>query len=134
LQFASEAYTTTLERMKLGHLAPDLDRAARWERELSREDLHKLAFARLILHQPRWVFLNEAIESLDEDARGLVLDVFGQELAETAIVNIGRADDTHGGFFTRLLRLIEDRDGPCLVTGAAASRPAPIMKRKAPAG
>jgi putative ATP-binding cassette transporter len=122
-QFGSEAYTAALERMKLGHLVPDLDRVARWEQELSLEDQHKHAFARLILHKPRWVFLNEAIEVLDEDARSLVLDVFDKELAETAIVNIGRADDTHGGFFTRVLRLIEDRDGPCLVTSTAAPRP-----------
>jgi vitamin B12/bleomycin/antimicrobial peptide transport system ATP-binding/permease protein len=132
-QFANEAYTATLERMMLGHLAPDLDRAARWEQELSLEDQRKLAFARLILHRPHWVFLNEAIEHLDEDTRSLVLEVFGKELASAAIVNIGRADDTLGGFFTRVLHLIEDRDGPCLVTSAAASKPAPITKQKAAA-
>jgi vitamin B12/bleomycin/antimicrobial peptide transport system ATP-binding/permease protein len=123
-QFTSEAYMAALERMKLGHLAPDLDRAARWEQELSLEDQRKFAFARLILHKPRWVFLNEAIESLDEDARGLVLDVFGNELASAAIISIGRAN-THGSSFIRVLHLIEDRDGPCLAASAAAPRPAP---------
>ena len=74
------------------HLSPDLDRVAGWERELTREDQHKLAFARLLLHKPRWILLDEAIDYLDDDARSLVLDVFGQELAEAAIVNIGHAD------------------------------------------
>jgi putative ATP-binding cassette transporter len=129
-QFASEAYTAALERMKLDHLAPDLGRVARWERELSLEDQHKLAFARLILHKPRWVFLNEAIDHLDEDARGLVLEVFGQELAQAAIVSIGRPD-THGGFFTRVLHLIEDREGQRLAPWAATSMPAPTAKQKA---
>jgi vitamin B12/bleomycin/antimicrobial peptide transport system ATP-binding/permease protein len=118
-QFGSEAYTAALERMKLGHLVPDLDRTARWEQELSLEDQYRHAFSRLILHKPRWVFLNEAIELLDEDARGLVLEVFGEELASAAIISIGRPD-THGSSFSRVLYLIEDRGGPCLAARAAA--------------
>ena len=58
-QFTSEKYITALERMKLGRLASDLDRTARWERELTREDQHRLAFARLLLHKPRWILLDE---------------------------------------------------------------------------
>ena len=116
--------------MKLAHLLPDLDRVARWERELTREDQHKVAFTRLLLHKPRWILLDEAIDHIDDDARGLVLDVFGQELAEAAIVNIGQAD-TRGGFFTRVLHLIQDPEGQRLVP-AAASNPEPTAKQKAP--
>jgi vitamin B12/bleomycin/antimicrobial peptide transport system ATP-binding/permease protein len=85
-QFASEKYIAALERTKLGNLSPDLDRVGRWERELPREDQHKFAFARLLLHRPRWILLDEAIDYLDDDTRGLVLDAFGQELAEAAII------------------------------------------------
>jgi putative ATP-binding cassette transporter len=128
-QFANEEYAAALERMKLGHLAQDLDRAARWEQELSHEDQHKLAFARLVLHRPRWIILNEAIEYLDEDTRSLVLDVFDKELACAAIVSIGQPD-THGGSFSRVLHLIEDREGPRLAPPTARSMPAPTAKRK----
>jgi len=131
-QFVSEEYTAALERMKLAHLSPDLDRAARWERELTSEDQHKLAFARLLLHKPRWVLLDEAIDHIDDDTRGLVLDVFGQELAEAAIINIGRAD-TQGGFFTRVLHLIEVPQGEHLAPCAAAPIPPPAAKENAPA-
>jgi len=132
-QFTSEEYLAALERMKLTHLAPDLDRVARWERELTHDDQHKLAFARLLLHKPRWILLDEAIDYLDDDARGLVLDIFGQELADAAIVNIGRAD-TQGGFFTRVLHLIQDPEGQRLAPCATASSlPAPAAKQKAPA-
>ena len=127
-QFTSEKYITALERMKLGRLASDLDRTARWERELTREDQHRLAFARLLLHKPRWILLDEAIDYLDDDTRDLVLDVFGQELAEAAIINIGHAD-TRGGFFTRVLHLIQDPEGQRLAP--AASVPAPTVKQKA---
>jgi vitamin B12/bleomycin/antimicrobial peptide transport system ATP-binding/permease protein len=127
-QFTSEKYIAALERMKLGRLASDLDRTARWERELTREDQHRLAFARLLLHKPRWILLDEAIDYLDDDTRDLVLDVFGQELAEAAIINIGHAD-TRGGFFTRVLHLIQDPEGQRLAP--AASVPAPTVKQKA---
>jgi vitamin B12/bleomycin/antimicrobial peptide transport system ATP-binding/permease protein len=131
-QYASAEYTAALERMKLAHLSPDLDRVARWERELTREDQHKLAFTRLLLHKPRWILLDEAIDHIDDDARGLVLDVFSQELAEAAIINIGQAD-TRGGFFTRVLHLIQDPEGQRLVQTAAPAIPDPTAKQKAPA-
>ena len=54
--FTSADYMAALERMELAHLSPDLDRDARWERELPPEDQHKLAFARLLLHKPRWIW------------------------------------------------------------------------------
>jgi vitamin B12/bleomycin/antimicrobial peptide transport system ATP-binding/permease protein len=131
-QFPSEEYTAVLERMKLSHLAPDLDRAARWERELTRDDQHKIAFARLLLHKPRWIMLDEAIDHIDDDSRNLVLDVFSQELADAAIVNIGHAD-TQGGFFTRVLHLIEDPQGERLAPCAANTSQGPAAKQEAPA-
>jgi vitamin B12/bleomycin/antimicrobial peptide transport system ATP-binding/permease protein len=131
-QFTSEIYIAALERMKLGHLSLDLDRVGLWERELPREDQHKLAFARLLIHKPRWILLDEAIDYLDDNTRGLVLDVFGQELVEAAIINIGQAD-TRGGFFTRVLHLIDDPQGERLAPCAPISIPAPTMKEKAPA-
>ena len=129
-QFTSEDYMAALERMELAHLSPDLDRVARWERELSRDDQQKLAFARLLLHKPHWILLDEAIDYLDDDTRGLVLVVFRQELADAAIVNIGHAD-TRGGFFTRVLHLIQDPEGQRLAP-AAASIPAPQRNKMLP--
>jgi putative ATP-binding cassette transporter len=131
-QFTSEEYMAALERMKLAHLSPDLNREARWERELTPEDQHKLAFARLLLHKPRWIILDEAIDHLDEDARNLVLDIFGQELADAAVVNIGRAD-TQKGFFTRVLHLIEDPKGQRLAPRPGTPVSVQPAKQKAPA-
>ena len=99
---------------------------------MTREDQHRLAFARLLLHKPRWILLDEAIDYLDDDMRDLVLDVFGQELAEAAIINIGHAD-TRGGFFTRVLHLIQDPGGERLATYAAAPVLAPTARQKAAA-
>lgn len=131
-QFASQVYVAALNRMELAHLSPDLDRDARWERELTPEEQHKLAFARLLLHKPRWILLDEAIDHLEVEARNLVLDVFGQELADAAIVNIGQAD-TRRGFFTRVLHLIEDPEGQRLAPRLGTPVPVRPAKQKAPA-
>ncbi|HTV31730.1 MAG TPA: ABC transporter ATP-binding protein/permease [Methylocella sp.] len=126
-QFTDDVYLVALQRMKLVHLAPLLDKAARWEKELTSEDQHKLAFARLLLHKPRWILLDEALDPIDDDIRNLILDVFTHELAEAAIINIGRAD-TQGGFFTRVLHLIPDPCGARLAPYATQmlSAPAPM--------
>jgi len=42
-----------------------------------------------LLHTPRWILLDEAIDHIDDDTRGLILDVFDLELANAAIINIG---------------------------------------------
>lgn len=115
--FSDHDYKAALQRLRLGHLVPWLDRIARWERELSREEQHRLAFAKLLLRKPRFILLDEALDHLDEDARAVVLDVFAQELSEAAIVNIGHAR-LYGGFFTRILHLVQDPEGlrlaPCI--------------------
>ncbi len=69
----------------------------------------KRAFAPLLLHKPRRILLDEAIDPIDDDSRGLVLDGFGWGLTDTTIVNIGHADKAKVGFFTRVLRLSEIR-------------------------
>ncbi len=131
-QFTSQEYISALERMELTHLAPRLDRIARWERELSREDQQKLAFARLLLHKPRWIVLDEALDHLDENTRGLVLDVFGQELIDAAIINIGQAD-TVGGFFKRILHLVQDPEGHRPAPSSSSSIARPSARHKASA-
>lgn len=124
-QFTDEEYIRVLQRVGLAHLAAaGLDRVARWERELTHDEQHKLAFARLVLHKPRFIVLDEALDHLDEDTRNLFLDIFGEELAQAAIVNIGQAR-TRNGFYTRVLRLIHDPMGqrlaPCHPPPAAAA-------------
>ena len=42
------------------HLSPEkLDRAERWDRLMSMGEQQRLAFARLLLHRPKWIFLDE---------------------------------------------------------------------------
>jgi putative ATP-binding cassette transporter len=125
MNFEDGAFEVALAHVGLSRLAPELDVSRRWERELSADEQQALQFARLLLHRPRWILINEALDALDEETRALVLDVFALELAGSAILNIGRPD-TQKGFFSRVLHLIDDPHGeklhPCIARGPAEPR------------
>lgn len=111
--FADADLTAALTATGLGRLTGSLDRTARWDRELSDEEQRLLAFARLGLHKPRWVVIDEALETLEDDARKRVLSILERDLAGAAIINIGRAGQD-GPFFSRILHLARDPKGQTL--------------------
>jgi putative ATP-binding cassette transporter len=123
-RFEEKAFVHALERMGLGHLVGSLGQVRRWDRDLSADDQQSLAFARLLLHKPKFALIDGAIDSLNDEAREIVFDIFKNELAETAILNIGRPD-TQNGFFTRVLHLIKDPEGRRLAPCACAVRHVP---------
>jgi putative ATP-binding cassette transporter len=122
--FTEQEFLAVLTRMGLSHLSRWLDRVARWDRELTVPEQQGLAFARLLLHKPRWVFVDEAIESLAPETRKTLFDVFEQELATTTLVYISgsQAEDK---FFTRILRLTKNPRGQCLTIHCLPCSPAP---------
>jgi putative ATP-binding cassette transporter len=112
-----------LECCGLKQLTSSLDREARWDRELSDDDQQCLVFARLPLHKPRWVVIDQALDSLDEHARERVLAIFSDVLADTAVIDIGqRKPRDH--LFARVVHLIKDPKIGILrpVRSAAADR------------
>jgi putative ATP-binding cassette transporter len=100
----------TLSSVGLERLAGSLDRDARWERELTEEEQRLLAFGRLRLHRPRWVIIDEALDTLDKPALKKVLAIFNDDLSDATIVNIGRAQQ-NDRFFSRELHLVKDAKG-----------------------
>jgi len=118
-----------LRRAGLERLVASLDRSARWERELSDDEQHQLAFARLDLHRPDWVIIDEAMDMLEGDARKRAAAVLTKRLKDATILYIGRA-----GFadkiFSRTLHLQKDAGGRSL---KPMRLPSPPEKDKSPA-
>jgi vitamin B12/bleomycin/antimicrobial peptide transport system ATP-binding/permease protein len=119
-RFDDLAVGAALMRVGLGHLVSTLDQEQRWDRNLPLEEQQRLAFARLLLHPPRWVLIDDAMGALDEEQRQLMLSVFDHELADAAVISIGRSP-AHGGFFSRVLHFRR------LSEGAA---PVPLRPRR----
>jgi vitamin B12/bleomycin/antimicrobial peptide transport system ATP-binding/permease protein len=112
--YKDEELVVALHCASLDHLSSSLDRTARWERELSDDEQQYLVFARIVLHKPRWVVIDEVLDALEDDARNRAIDLFATTLKEAAIINIGRPETEHP-FFKRTLHLIKDPRGVCFV-------------------
>jgi putative ATP-binding cassette transporter len=115
-RFDDGAVRSALERLDLGHLAPALDRTGHWDRQLPLDEQQRLAFARLLLHRPRWVVLDDAISALGDEHRRLVLSLCERELVGATLIRLGR-DPVLDGFWTRTLHVVERPGGPCLRSG-----------------
>jgi vitamin B12/bleomycin/antimicrobial peptide transport system ATP-binding/permease protein len=122
-RFDHAAVTTALERVGLSHLLAALDHDGRWDKDLSLEEQQRLAFARLLLHRPRWVLLSDALGALDEEQRQSMLAIFEHELADTAVVSIGRSPATNG-FYDRTLYFRRLDESATLVPLRPRPRPA----------
>jgi len=108
--FSEQEFAAALTRMGLGHLSQALDRVARWDQDLTDPEQQGLAFARLLLHKPCCVIVDEAIEALVPSARDAVFDVFSKELATASLLYIGGPYAVPQRF-TRVLRLSLDPTG-----------------------
>jgi len=117
--FRAHAFTDALDRVGLTGLAPMLDLSQRWDRELSEEEQQSLVFARLLIQAPRWVLIDEVLDSTDEESRARALDIFARELKDTAVIYISRGTD-RDLMFTRVLHLIKDPTIRRLNRGKAA--------------
>jgi vitamin B12/bleomycin/antimicrobial peptide transport system ATP-binding/permease protein len=105
--FEAGAFEHALGRLGLERLEPMLDVTSRWDRELSQDEQVCLAFARIVLHKPPWLLVEDIFGSLDDEMLERVTDVFANELERTALINIGRAAQARDPFFSRVLHLVK---------------------------
>ncbi|HET9763247.1 MAG TPA: ATP-binding cassette domain-containing protein, partial [Casimicrobiaceae bacterium] len=57
--------------------------------ELSPGEQQRLAFARVLLQRPDWLFLDEATASLDEEGEQRLYQLLAQRLPHATIVSVG---------------------------------------------
>jgi putative ATP-binding cassette transporter len=82
--------TTALERVDLDYLAASLDREAEWGLTLTEDEQARVAIARLLLHKPQWIFVDDVFGTLPNEYHDLIRSVFETELAQSAVVSVGR--------------------------------------------
>ncbi len=90
---AADAYSdgqikAALSDCRIAHLAERLDDEAVWDRVLSPGEQQRLSFARVLLNQPKWLFMDEATAALDAvTARELMGQIIAR-LPQATIISI----------------------------------------------
>jgi vitamin B12/bleomycin/antimicrobial peptide transport system ATP-binding/permease protein len=84
-----EGIKETMRLCKLEWLQDHLDKVEEWSHVLSLGEQQRIAFARALLQQPKWLFLDEATSALDEPAEQLMYHLLREKLPGTAIISVG---------------------------------------------
>lgn len=108
--FTDEQLVGALHELGLKRLETMLDFSARWDRELSDDEQQSLAFARLMLHKPEWVVIDESLDAMESDAYDRVVAVLREHLTKSTIVHIGR-EDKNDHVFSTVLHFVSDPSG-----------------------
>ena len=78
-----------LQTVELPALADKLDVADDWSRILSLGEQQRLAFARVLLSAPDYIFLDEATSALDEPREIEMYNLLREELPKVTVVSVG---------------------------------------------
>jgi putative ATP-binding cassette transporter len=107
--FGSDRVGQVLAAVGLPRLVARLGEEAHWNRMLSLGEQQRLGLARALLHQPQYLFLDEATASLDEAAEAALYKLLAEQLPATTIVSIGHRS-TLQAFHDRDVVLSRDGD------------------------
>jgi len=77
-----------LECVGLSRLAPRLDEQDNWEQALPQRAQQQLGFARILLQQPTWIFMEEATDAFDPEGERQILEMLARELPSATLLNI----------------------------------------------
>lgn len=99
-----EDINSALRRVGLGEWAGHLGVAENWETVLSVAQQQRLSFARMLLHQPDWIFLSEATNALDAAGQREMAELLVKQFPAATVVAVGRTM-AFEGFFQRVLHV-----------------------------
>jgi len=93
LRFPEAQVREALLAVGLPQLQSRLDESANWAQQLSGGEQQRVAFARALLQQPSWVFLDEASSNLDDPSQARLYELLVQRLPRSTIVSIAHRDE-----------------------------------------
>jgi len=86
--FSDEQIRDVLRAANLDAFVGRLDEVQNWSMVMSGGEQQRLALARALLHQPDWLFLDEATAALDEASEQELYTLLDQRLPNTTVISI----------------------------------------------
>jgi putative ATP-binding cassette transporter len=108
--FPDERIREVLGLLGLSQLAGRLDDTEQWEQLLTPHEQQRLALARVLVHEPDWIFLDKATSALDEAMEKRVYELLAQRLPRATLVTIAHRPDV-ARYHTRSWTLAPDEGG-----------------------
>ncbi len=109
-----EEVSKALEDVGLPHLSEKIAEEGPWDQTLSGGEKQRLAIARILLHNPDIVVLDEATAALDPTSQDELMALLIERAPNTTIVSVGHRPELEA-FHTRKLTLARRREGARLV-------------------
>ncbi len=95
-----------LNECGLHNLIDQLHETKTWSENLSPGELQRIAFARILIHKPDWVFLDETTSSLDVESEKKLYDLLKTKLPNCSIISVGHRPSL-AGYHDREINMAE---------------------------
>ena len=110
-----EGIGEALHKVGLDHLKEKIEEEGPWDQTLSGGEKQRLAFARLLLHNPDIIVLDEATSALDEKSQDKMMELVIKELPKATIVSVAHRVELEA-FHSRKIVLERRKGGAKLVS------------------
>ena len=104
-----------LSKVGLDHLRDKIEDDAPWDQTLSGGEKQRLAFARLLLHNPDIIVLDEATSALDDKSQDKMMQMVMKELSKATIISVAHRAELEA-FHSRKITLERRKGGARLVS------------------
>ncbi|SEI20170.1 putative ATP-binding cassette transporter [Rhizobium tibeticum] len=113
--WALDKIKAALDKVGLDYLNDKIEEDAPWDQTLSGGEKQRLAFARLLLHNPDIVVLDEATSALDEKSQDKMMEMVIHELPKVTIISVAHRAELEA-FHSRKITLERREGGAKLVS------------------
>src|SRR5690242_8657934 len=113
--WTDEQVCEALHKVGLDHLKEKIGEEGPWDQTLSGGEKQRLAFARLLLHNPDIIVLDEATSALDEKSQDKMMEIVIKELPKATIVSVAHRAELEA-FHSRKIVLERRKGGAKLVS------------------
>ncbi|RDJ12321.1 ABC transporter ATP-binding protein/permease [Rhizobium grahamii] len=113
--WTAETIKEALDKVGLGYLNDKIEEDAPWDQTLSGGEKQRLAFARLLLHDPDLIVLDEATSALDAKSQDTMMEMVIHELPKVTILSVAHRAELEA-FHSRKITLERREGGAKLVS------------------